>query len=359
MKTTENNENELGDYEAMLESGDYEEGLDALTLQSFIEDLQDKIKKSKKTIGNKKAKLSVDGRLNLTKLMGNEFLKIRMNALALKQRIRDRLRQRKFELEGLVRAYRNTVNQAKLQKHTDQQIKKKEPGIQKLAQSYNKLCKELVKLIQSKKAPKGALAPMEIELEGLFKLDVDDEIWQDIGLTDESDDQFDVPLWLGDEDVRAGIKLLLEHDCCLEEERRLKAEKISMHQWMQEEWVTVATAIKWSEEDPGLVYQLNERKNYLLRLCLNWEPTIRQIPAILEGSWGPSLDELAEARKFEYTENVIMVNNNGDGDENDEEDNESELSEEKMLLDESELMDNLETEGLQDDFSDSDNEMLM
>jgi hypothetical protein len=33
-----------------------------------------------------------------------------MNARSLKHRIRDRLRQRKFELEKLERAYRHTVN---------------------------------------------------------------------------------------------------------------------------------------------------------------------------------------------------------------------------------------------------------
>ncbi|KDR65486.1 hypothetical protein GALMADRAFT_148660 [Galerina marginata CBS 339.88] len=356
VKNKENNEKELEEYESILDSGEYEDGQDASTVQSYIEDLQNKIKKTRKTIENKRAKLSVDSRLNLSRLIGNEFLKMRMNALALKQRIRDRLRQRKFEIEGLQRAYRNTVNQAKLQKHTDQQIRKKEPGIQSLARSYNKLCTELVKLIETKKAPRGALAPLPIELEGLFKLDVDDNIWQDIGLTDDNDDnnQTSVPLWLGNEDVRSGIKWLLQLDRCMEEQRRLEAEKISMFQWMREEWVIAETALQWSEQSPELVYQLNMRKKYLLRLCLNWKPVIRQIPGVLEGSWGPSLEELAEARKFETTENVIERETQEEGSEDD-----ATVSDEEEYIEESEMMDNMETEGLNMEIVDSDEEMVL
>ncbi|KDR79080.1 hypothetical protein GALMADRAFT_136978 [Galerina marginata CBS 339.88] len=353
-KNVENNAKELEEYENMLDSGEYEDGLDASTVQSYIEDLQAKIKKTKKTISNKKAKLSVDGRINLSKLVGNEFLKIRMNALALKQRIRDRLRQRKFEIEGLERAYRNTVNQAKLQKHTDQQIRRKEPGIQSLARSYNKLCTELVKMIETKKAPRGALAPLPIELEGLFRLDVDDNIWQDIGLTDNNDDDTGIPLWLGNDDVRVGIKWLLQLDRCMEEERRLEAEKISMFQWMQEEWAITNAALLWSEQSPELVYQLNMRKKYLLRLCLNWEPVVRQIPGILEGSWGPTLEELAEARKFENTENVIERETHVE-----ESENMSVDSDEERFMEESEMMDNLETERLDVEIDYSDDEMML
>jgi chaperonin cofactor prefoldin len=66
------------------------------------------------------------------------------------------------------------------------QIKRKEPGIQQLAKKYNELCAELEAMIKKKQAPRGARAPHSIASDGLFKLDVDDDIWQDVGL-DESD----------------------------------------------------------------------------------------------------------------------------------------------------------------------------
>lgn len=46
----------------------------------------------------------------LSRLRDNVFLRSRMNALAIKQRLRDRLHQRKFELEKLEQSYRRTVN---------------------------------------------------------------------------------------------------------------------------------------------------------------------------------------------------------------------------------------------------------
>jgi hypothetical protein len=62
------------------------------------------------SLRRKRAALGVEEHAHLTLLRQNKFLRIRMNARSLKHRIRDRLRQRKFELEKLERAYRHTVN---------------------------------------------------------------------------------------------------------------------------------------------------------------------------------------------------------------------------------------------------------
>jgi hypothetical protein len=140
-----------------------------------------------------------------------------MPVLALKQCIRDYLRHRKFELENLECAYRKTINHIKLEKHTESQLKCREPGIQTLARKYNAYCAELKVLINAGHAPRGAIAPLSIEMDGLFKLDVDDGIWQDIGLTDDLDYTSEIPGWLGNDDVRAGIKVMLEYDRCIEE----------------------------------------------------------------------------------------------------------------------------------------------
>lgn len=79
-------------------------------------------------------------------------------------------------------------------------------------------------------------------MEKLFSLDVDDDIWQDIGLT-ETDGSTDPPLWLCNEQVRAGIKAMLEMDRCLEEEPRLQLEHQSLQEWFAEEWAIVKRAI--------------------------------------------------------------------------------------------------------------------
>lgn len=89
-------------------------------------------------------------------------------------------------------------------------------------------------LVRQKKAPDGAVSPEEILQEGLFKLDVDDGIWQDVGLNDKNDGT--VPLWLGDERVQQGIRSLLKLDCCKEEELQLKRERCALQEWLLKEW---------------------------------------------------------------------------------------------------------------------------
>lgn len=61
--------------------------------------------------------LGISDMSRLAHLRDNAFLRARMNALAIKERLRDRLRQRKFELEKLERSYRRTVNGTPQQSH--------------------------------------------------------------------------------------------------------------------------------------------------------------------------------------------------------------------------------------------------
>ena len=68
----------------------------------------------------------------------------------------------------------------KLRSHTQSSIKCHEPGIIKLARTFNDLCKELEQLKQQGRAPQNSVVPCLIETCGLFDLDVDDNIWQDV-----------------------------------------------------------------------------------------------------------------------------------------------------------------------------------
>ena len=350
-KTLDMHKEEVAEYQTLLEAETDIPSGQSWNIGELLEEAVDQVRRTQRAILTKRSKLHVDGRLNLEKLLGNEFLRSRMNALALKQRIRDRLRQRKFELENLERAYRKTSNHLKLEKHAKAQIKRKEPGIQTLARKYNKLCAELTQMIVAKKAPRGAVAPSEIQQDGLFKLDVDDDIWQDIGLTDEVDNLQDIPDWLGNEDVRNGIKALLERDRCIEEERRLVQERLSMQQWMQEEWLVVNAALECAEEDLDVVYQLKERREYLLRLCVKWESSVKIIPVDWDGSvWGPTRNELARAREYEYAEQVMEEEDQVEESSEDLEEERDEDGNSEEDFDEAELLANLESMALEEGY---------
>ena len=111
----------------------------------------------------------------------------------------------------------------------------------KLVTSYNQLCTQLATLIKRGEAPTTAIAPKPIQREGLFALDVDDDIWQDTGLDDDQGVQ--VPRWLGDDKVREGIQALLELDRCSEEQHRVIKERAAMQEWFVEEWNSLSKAL--------------------------------------------------------------------------------------------------------------------
>jgi hypothetical protein len=83
---------------------------DINVLSEQLKSTRAQIAKVSAVLDRKVAALGVSEKEDLRKLVNSAFLRIRMNARALKQRIRDRLRQRKFELERLERSYRHTVN---------------------------------------------------------------------------------------------------------------------------------------------------------------------------------------------------------------------------------------------------------
>ncbi|KAG6909533.1 hypothetical protein DXG01_016926 [Tephrocybe rancida] len=119
-------------------------------------------------------------------------------------------------------------------------------------------------LIDKGKAPRGAICPKQLELKGIFDLDVDDTIWEDIGL--EEGTPAALPPWLTDKDMCAGIKALLERDHCLEEVH-LQHECHSMRVWLLEEWHIVNLAL-------GTVHSLDFGDIMSLP---DWGPSVKDI----------------------------------------------------------------------------------
>lgn len=80
---------------------------------NLVQQLQDACQHSCKIeigLRQKKASLGISEQADLAKLKRDSFLRLRMNALALKQRIQDRFQQHKFEIEKFERSYRHGTN---------------------------------------------------------------------------------------------------------------------------------------------------------------------------------------------------------------------------------------------------------
>ncbi|KAJ3715448.1 hypothetical protein C8R42DRAFT_549560, partial [Lentinula raphanica] len=206
--------------------------------------LQEKLINTQSALAAKEKALGVDGEKEYRHLASSPFVTDRMNARALKVRLRQRLQARKFERDRLERSFRRQMNtsQRKLHRHTEDTVKQRDGGIQSLARNYNKLCEKMAEQIAKKRAPAHAIASRPIPMKELFSLDVDDAIWDDCGLEGD-DDSVDPPLWLSDDQVRVGIQGILLRDRCDEELVRLKHEVLMMEEWFSEEWKVVIAGI--------------------------------------------------------------------------------------------------------------------
>ncbi|EIN12222.1 hypothetical protein PUNSTDRAFT_60270, partial [Punctularia strigosozonata HHB-11173 SS5] len=245
--------------------------------------------------------LSLENVAALTDVRKNKFLEVRMNALALKTRVRERLRQRKFELAQMKRSIRTQSSgntDRKLSTHTSQAVQRREPAIQSHARLYNAKCREMGELVRKGQAPPGAVVPDEIDLTKLWTLDVDDNIWQDTGLLDDETASTDgvPPLWLADEQVRKGIRAMLEVRRCEEELSRIRKERSILQEWARAEWEAIEYAIKshgkcWLFD---VVHQLRMRRGELLRLIVTWRRRVGDIDSgeLWDGSWGPTSKEI-------------------------------------------------------------------
>ncbi|KAJ7021923.1 hypothetical protein C8F04DRAFT_972110 [Mycena alexandri] len=209
------------------------------------------LRKVERRVKKKEQALGVDEKVQLANVKLTKYHELRMRCRALKHRTRDRLRDRKFELTPVERsARRQMTNDKKLGAHTQSAIKKREPTIARLYGEYNKACDELARLIRSKRAPKSAVPPQRIDPKTVWQLEVDDAIWQDVGLDDNIDDgndgdewETEPPLWLKSEAVRKGIIAMLDLERAEEEDRELAKERRALQVWFSEEWEIVNTAM--------------------------------------------------------------------------------------------------------------------
>ncbi|KAJ7710676.1 hypothetical protein B0H17DRAFT_1190375 [Mycena rosella] len=249
---------------AVLDAIDDDSANDIVHCKVALETARTALKKAKEQLTRQELALGVGDRATLTKLGKSKYFELRMNAQALKTRLRDRLRARKFEHDRAERSSRHQqTSERKLLAHTDSAMKRREPQISRLKNDYNKL-------------------------KALYALDVDDAIWQDVGLQDEEEQE--VPLWLSSNTVQSGIRAMLELDRSKEEDCQLAKECESLRVWFAEEWTVVNEAMSCAADD-GDRYQFFIRRERLLRLCGTWGQYM-PVDAAGDTPWGPSNEEL-------------------------------------------------------------------
>ncbi|KAF9514017.1 hypothetical protein BS47DRAFT_1282585, partial [Hydnum rufescens UP504] len=138
------------------------------------------------------------------------FLGLRLQAQAVKHRLRSHIRERCFESERLERSYFRSTLDHKAHAQTAEALKRRMPGIRALAKRYNTLCAQLSDMKARSAIHKNAVIPKPVDINGLFDIGVDDAIWEDAGLDGDAEEA--PPAWLADEGIREGIKAMLMYD---------------------------------------------------------------------------------------------------------------------------------------------------
>ncbi|KAG0703204.1 hypothetical protein DFH29DRAFT_981988 [Suillus ampliporus] len=319
-KTLEAQEASIRELEMQLHSGRVP---DIVEFNLQLADIRSRRVKTADTLRRRRAALGMEDKVNLEKMKKDIYLMVRLNALAVKTRIRDRLRQRKFELERLERSYRATINaEHKLHANTQQSIKRREPGILKLVSMYNE--------------PPYATMPHIIPRDGIFLLDVDD-------------DTMVPPAWLSDDAVRNGIRLQLEVDLCVEEEARLMRERVVIQEWMLAEWGAIRGASNNAVTDAVMSFHLRSRADELVNICVVWKKKVQCIPCAwpVGESWGPSDEALLQAAR-DQAQSSFRDEDDAESVEGEEGDCEGDL--EYGEIGDEELMDAIEDIALVDEY---------
>lgn len=135
-------------------------------------------------------------------------------------------------------------------------IHRREKNLAAQVRKFNALVDQMAELRRQGKTPSARTrVPRRLDSRQLFKLDVDDDIWQeDPGLG--AQDEGVLPRWQIDEAVKTGIASWLEEKRCCEELERLRVEAVALGVWWEEEHAAMVAFVADSTGTPA-VFMMN------------------------------------------------------------------------------------------------------
>ncbi|KAF7325179.1 hypothetical protein MKEN_00561900 [Mycena kentingensis (nom. inval.)] len=264
-------------------------GGDALrAVQEKLADAQAEVEKEMAKRTRLMKRLGADELAQLQDLQLRAYHTAKLAARTIREQLLAKLTQRKLEMDPVERAVRRTTSEKKKNGHATAAIRKREPTIKKLVKQFNAQVAILEKLIQKRKAPRNAVAPVRLQEDKIFDLEIDDDaIRWGIGL-EEDDDETRMPKAIIDADIRRDVNAFLQKNRCLEERHRLRREHGHLRIFYPRRWQAIADAIR-DCEDEDLLYQLLLRREEHLQLMLLWRRPLMSldIPDDVP-AWGPT-----------------------------------------------------------------------
>jgi hypothetical protein len=132
---------------------------------------------------------------------------------------------------------------------TKKLLQRGQNSVSTLVSRFNRLVDEMIEMKKKGGALPRARMPAKLELRMLYRLHVDDAMWNEDGLMEEPNES--PPAWLADLDTRDAIIAMLEKDRVMEEQERLDAEEQNLMKWLRYEVMDVQSALAASSGVPA------------------------------------------------------------------------------------------------------------
>ncbi|KAF9503957.1 hypothetical protein BS47DRAFT_1401906 [Hydnum rufescens UP504] len=274
----------------------------------------------------------------LNRLKKDKWVNIQLNLCALHEQLLKKLRARKFELATLDCTNSSCILDQKTKAHVEKAVKNRSGGIEATVKKYNARLKELVVLRGRGGIWRDAYIPPMLTMDGLYKLDVDQDIWEDSrgNIADFPDGV--VPPWLADPSVKEGIQISQEVASCQQELERCKGEHANLQMWFHEEY-SAAMDLFMGSKDEDVSYFGLLWAHQLYDWMTAWKKDIVQVP-IAPGapSWDSVRMPLALHQHYVFDHNCQSRRNLDDFDASSDDDSEGGELEEFFELKEAGLI---------------------
>ncbi|KAF9508096.1 hypothetical protein BS47DRAFT_1366186 [Hydnum rufescens UP504] len=161
--------------------------------------------------------------------------------------------------------------------HVEKAVKNRSSEIEATVKKYNARLKELVALRGRGGIRRDAYIPPMLTMDGLYKLDVDQDIWEDSqgDIVDFPDGV--VPPWLADPSVKEGIWISQEVASCQQELERCKGEHANLRAWFHEEYSAAMDLFMGSKDEDVSYFGLLWARQ-LYDWMTAWKKDIVQVP---------------------------------------------------------------------------------
>ena len=172
-----------------------------------------------------------ESRAELLKVEKDKWTNGFMNLHVLRDQLLRKLCAWKAELSQLDHQQGQWEADQSLHSQVEKAVKSQASGIESTLKKYNEKLKQLASLHGKNGVPPNAWLPSELQKEGLYTLDVNQDIWLDYDALD-----FDkLPVWLTDPAVKEGIPSVQAVISCCSEKQQCHAEWQNICQWIHAE----------------------------------------------------------------------------------------------------------------------------